>query len=318
VTWGDLAVRGAGLATHLLDERALAEIEAAAEPAALAAALARAGWGGSAGGDPTAVELGVRLRAGADLQVLARWAGARARALAVLLEDEDRRTLRALVRGLAAATPVTERVAAATPTPTLPLAEIGALAELPTPAALAARLDQLGHPYAADVDAGGPPPADLFAVERALAHRFAARARGRRSHPALATHVSQVIDGDNATAALLLAARGEGVDVDACFLDGGRRLGRADFTAAAGATPERAAALLATRFAGTPLAAALDAPAAGAIEDAVLDWQLASQRRLRREDPIGPAPVILLFLRRRREGRRLRRAAWRLALGGVP
>jgi len=52
MNWGDLAVRADGLATHLLDEPALAEVEAATDAAALAAALGRAGWGPTAGAGP--------------------------------------------------------------------------------------------------------------------------------------------------------------------------------------------------------------------------------------------------------------------------
>ncbi len=316
MNWGDLAVRADGLATHLVDELALAEVASTPDAAALAAVLGRAGWGPTAGAGPEAIELGARRRLAADLHILARWTGERGEALAVLLEDEDRLGLRALVRGLAASAPVTARIAAVTPTPRLTEKLVRTLAEAPTLAAMATELERSGHPYAEALTAADGAPPDLFAVELALARRFADRARAgaRRAEP-LAAYVAQVIDTDNAEAAPLLAARGDGIDPATCFVDGGRHLDRKRFEAAASGGVD-AARLLDGSFAGTPLAAALRAPAAAALEHAALDWQIATQRRLRRLDPTGPAAIVLLVLRRRREVRRVRHAAWRIALGG--
>jgi len=87
------------------------------------------------------------------------------------------------------------------------------------------------------------------------------------------------------------------------------------FLAAAAGPLELTRELLARAFAGTPVARAFGA-GASALEDAALAWQLATQARLRRTDPLGLAAVLHLVLRRRDEVRRLRHAAWRLALGG--
>ncbi|HSN27044.1 MAG TPA: hypothetical protein VLT45_12180, partial [Kofleriaceae bacterium] len=79
---------------------------------------------------------------------------------------------------------------------------------------------------------------------------------------------------------------------------------------------DEARARLAEALADTPLAAALFDAAPGALADATLRWQLATQAKLRRLEPLSLAPAIHVILRRRDEARRLRHAAWRTALGG--
>jgi vacuolar-type H+-ATPase subunit C/Vma6 len=280
VTWVDVAARARGLGTH-----ALAAEEAAA----------------------------VR-RAGEELAILVRWADDRAGALAVFVDDEDRRSLRALLRGLAAAVPADRRLAAATPTPGLSAPALRELAEAASPAGFAQALARRRHPFAAALAAPlARTPLDLVEVELALARRFAERARRARGGRGLAIHVAQVIDVDHLEAALLLAERGRELDAARAFSPGGARLGRDAFLAAARAEP-----VLARRaLAGTPLAAAVHAPAPDAIEEAALAWHLATQRRLARIEPEGLAPVLALLLRRRQEIRAIRRAAWQLALGGA-
>lgn len=245
---------------------------------------------------------------GDELAILARWADDRAGALAVIFDDEDRATLRALVRGLAAGAPIDDRVAAAAPTPSLPASILRTLARAPTTAVLAEELARHEHwaaPALASADG------DLFAFEQRVAHAFAARARrGAAGELAIATHVRQVIDVENAGAAWLLAARGRSLDPGACFVAGGARISRDVFTAASrGATTELTRAL-----AGTPLASALER---GALEDAALAWHLDTQTRLRRLEPTGLAPVLELVLSRRRDRRAQRRGHWRAILGGA-
>ena len=263
----------------------------------------------------TWVDVAVRARGmashaavGDELAILARWADDRAGALAVIFDDEDRASLRALVRGVVAGAPVEDRLAAAAPTPTLPAAVLRSLARAPTPAALAEELARRAH-WAAPVVAASE--RDLFRVEQDLARAFAARARaGARREPTLARHVAQVIDAENAGAAWLLAARGREVDPAGCFLEGGARVSRDVFVAACGGrTTELTRAL-----ADTPLARALDG---GGLEDAALAWHLDTQARERRRDPAGLAAVLLLVLSRRRDRRIARRTRWRTVLGGA-
>jgi len=316
-----VAARARGLTNQLLTPELLAEIDLARDAPGLAAALDRAGLPPEPAAD--AIDGVVERRIAHDLATLAHWSGA----LAPLELDEDRRSLRIVVRSLAAGLPASRRVAGAIATGTLPAPVLAALAAAPDLAGLVDVLARRGHPFAS-VLAGAP--LDPLAIEIALARRFAELARSRDR--AMRTYISQVIDAENASAALLLVLRGDGVP--GAFVPGGRVLDRETFAAAIGkpvdgsALARSAAAgapaidaargVLTAAFARTPLAAALFAPAPGALEDAALAWQLATQTRLRRTEPLGLAPAIQLVLRRRDEARRLRRAGWRLAMAGAP
>lgn len=325
MTWVDLVARARGRSTHLAADAALAAIDRAADRGALLGALAQAGWVIAPAADAVAaaraLDEAATARATAELAVLTRWAAARTAALAVIVADEDRRTLRGIVRGLVAAAAPAARLRGAVPTPDLPAAALPGLAAAATGPALAAALTRLTHPAAAALaSALTHRPLEPMAVEHALAAWFAARATaGARAagDRALAEHVAQAIDAENAAAALALATRGRGLTADAAFLVGGHRVDRATFVAAAGAAPAACATPLAAALAGTPLANAMDAGAPDAIERATLAWQLATQARWRRVEPLGLAPVLWLWLRMRREHAQVRAAAWRLALGGA-
>ncbi len=239
---------------------------------------------------------------------------------ALLADEEDRRTLRSVIRGVAASMPSAARLTAAVPTTTLPERTLTALGAATSAAEVASVLTDAAHPAAAAL---APlltaTPLDLLAIELALTGWFAGRARRHHPDHALAIHVRQLIDVGNASAALLLAIRGRELDAAAHFVDGGARLDRARFLAAAASPALTAAAALAPAFAGTALAAALGPDSLTtpeALEKAALQWHLATQTALRREEPLGLAPLLWLILRRRLEGRRLRRAAWRLAMAG--
>jgi hypothetical protein len=297
-----IAARARGLTTEVLTADLLAAIELARDPPGLASALEKARL--PADPAPDAVDALTRARTSRDLAILARWSGA----LAPLELDEDRRSLRLVIRGLAAAAPAGRRLLGTIATASLPSPVLAALAAAPDLAGITDVLARRGHPFAAVL---ADQPLDTLALELALARRFAELARPR-DH-AMRIHVTQVIDAENVEAALLIAARGAGVP-DA-FVRGGRELGRDAFEAAVRQPIDAARETLAAALATTPLADALYAPAPGALEDAALGWQLATQRGLRRLQPLGLAPAIHLVLRRRDEARRLRRAAWKLALG---
>ncbi|HEY0993402.1 MAG TPA: hypothetical protein VGD80_40395, partial [Kofleriaceae bacterium] len=85
-------------------------------------------------------------------------------------------------------------------------------------------------------------------------------------------------------------------------------------TGAVAGSLDTARTRLAVALSGTPLAAALFQPTVAALEDAALVWQLQTQARLRRIEPLGLAPAIDTVLRRRDEARHVRRAAWRVAM----
>ncbi|MBL8621527.1 MAG: hypothetical protein JNK64_09495 [Myxococcales bacterium] len=325
MTWVDLVARARGRSTHLAADEALAAIDRAGDRGALLAALAHAGWVIAPSADALAaaraLDEAATARATAELAVLTRWAAARTAALAVIVADEDRGALRGLVRGLVAGTAPTARLRGAVATPDLSATALRELAEAATGPALAAALTRLAHPAATALAPSlTHQPLEPMAVEQALAAWFAERARaGARAagDRALAEHVAQAIDAENAAAALALATRGRGLAADAAFLVGGRRVDRATFGAAAAAAPAACATTLAAALAGTPLAAAVGAGTPDAIERATLAWQLATQARWRRVEPLGLGPVLWLWLRLRREHAQVRLAAWRLALGGA-
>lgn len=309
-----LATRARGLATGLLDGAAIAAIESAASPGELAAALARAGYGPADRLDSAdAIDRACAERASLDFEVLVRWAGDSA-ALAVAVGEQDRRNLRALVRGLVARATAERRRAAVVATPSMPAALVDELVAAMSAREIGRRLARAGHPLAAAIAGAAAEPVDLLELEIALAQAHAARLRAARASRAVAVEVAQIIDADNLGAAVALGAAPPGVDLDGgrCYIDGGARLDRGRYLAAIGGDRQG----LARAFAGTPLAAAVDAAAPGALEDAALAWQLATQGALRRRRPLGAAPVLWLFARRRADHRLINRAAWRLALGG--
>lgn len=310
---GPVAARARGLTTTVIAGDALAAIDAAADGPALARALACAGLALPAGtAEADAVDRAARDRTAGDLAVLARWTGA----LDAIALDEDRRSLRAIVRGLAAGASAARRLAGTVPTARLPAPVLATLAAATGLADAAALLDRRRHPLAAALHAPRP-PVDPLEIELALARRFAEHASVRRARdPALRAYLAQLIDAENTGAALLLASRGGDLDPARAFVPGGRRIDRATFLAAAAGPLDAACAALAGALAGTPLASAVFAPGPAAVEDAALAWQLATQARLRRTEPLGLAPAVYLVLRRRDEARHLRRAAWRIALGG--
>jgi hypothetical protein len=317
--------RARGLASRLLDRDELAAARRAGDLAAVAQLVARRGFP-LAAGHPTPATLEAAVRAGvaAELRVLGRWLDRRRRlALAVVFADEDRRSVRRVVRGLLAGLPAAERAAGALPTPSLPVGALAELARQPSVRAVATLLTVWGNPFGRALAAvlGGTAP-DLLRLELALdgvVAGIAARA-ARRGGLAVRRLVALAADGSNAAVALLLAGGAE-VPPDDCFRLGGRRLSRERFLAAAGAgSPRRAAALLAPALVGGAVGAALASGevSGGALERALLADQLAEQRLLARTLPGSGAPTLCWLLALQQEARELRAAVWEAALGAEP
>jgi vacuolar-type H+-ATPase subunit C/Vma6 len=305
-----IAARARGLTTTIASADVLASIDRAGDAGELAAALARAELRVAGPLNADAIDRAASSRIARDLAALGRWSDA----IAPLELDEDRRSLRALVRGLTSGAPTTSRLRAAIPTARLPAPALAALAALPTVEELTRALARLPHPLASALDRARS-PVDPLDIELQLMRRFVELAHSRDG--ALRTYLAQLIDAENAGAALLLAARGAGIDVDRAFVAGGSRISRDLFAAASADSIDAARARLAVALARTPLAAALFQPAPAALEDAALAWQLQTQARLRRTEPLGLAAAIHAVLLRRNEARHLRRAAWRVAMGAA-
>ncbi len=305
-----IAARGRGLATTVIPPGLLAEIDVARDGDALARALSRAGVIAPVERcDPETLDRIARDRVASDLAILGRWTAE----LDALVLDEDRRSVRAIVRGIAAGVSTERRLAATIPTPRLSARSLAMLAAAPDLGELVELLVYVQHPYATPV-AAHQAPGHTLELEVALARCCFGLARTRDR--ALHRYLAQAIDGENTASALLLAARGGELERAPLFISGGELVDRDAFLAAAAGPLDVARDRLGAALAGTPLSRALYAPAAAAVEDALLAWQLATQARLRLHMPLGLAPALHAVLLRRDEARHLRRAAWRLRLGG--
>jgi vacuolar-type H+-ATPase subunit C/Vma6 len=315
-----VGARARGLGMRLFGR---AELEDLAGPdlEGLARALARSARLEPIGTPVTvaAVESAVRRTAANHLHTLARWSGADP-VLEVFYAEEDRRSLRALVRGALEGAPSEARTFGLVPTPALPEGVLGALSREPTPGKVAAHLFVLGHPEGRrllDATAGAHPV--LLDLELALLRGLVWRTRrGARAGDAnLVSYTRELVDVCNAQMALLLATGPRDVPVETCFVDGGRWLALDAFVRAAeGATIGEVAARLSRALADTPLAPALHNVAnAAALETAALRLALDRQRHAARLDPLGSAPLVRFLLRLRAQGMDLLRLAWGASLG---
>ncbi len=321
MSWEAAAARARGLASRLLAPAVLAELERSGELEPVRRAVAGRGFPLATPADAAAIEEAVRLGAGAELRVLSRWLDAAQReALQPWFAAEDRRSLRRILRGLAAGVPPAGRASGTLPTPTLPARALDELARRSNPAAVAALLCLWGNPFgaalAAETAAGEPRLLRLeLALDRALAAQL--RTASRAADRSLRRLAVRWIDGLDAAIALLLAGGERELPPEECFLAGGKVLDRESFLAAAAAPGTAAAArLLAPRFGGA-VGRALRRPesAAAWLEAALLVDALAEQRALARRLPLSAAPVAWYLLALTHEAAVLRRAAWRATLG---
>ena len=315
-----VGARARGLGGRLLRRGELEEL-AGLDLDALARALVRDGRLEAIGTPvtPAAIESAARRTAAAHLRVLERWAGA-GPTLEVLWAEEERRSLRALLRGALEGAPSEARVAGLVPTPLLPEGALVALSREPTPAKVAAHLVILSHPEAArvrDATAGEHPV--LLDLELALVRGMTERLRraARSGDANLREHAASLVDVANAEMALMLTSGPRDVPPKACFVDGGRWLARAAFERAAAAeTAGECAARLSKALADTPIAPALGGTAdPAALEVAALRVALERQRSAARLDPLGSATLLRFLLRVRAQGMDLVRLAWGASLG---
>ena len=323
--WEDLVSRSRGLAAHLLPPARLATLAAAPDLGVLAQGLREAGFEVDEG-LPAAelLERSVRRAAARQLEILQRWAGPRTAVLAVVFDDEDRRSLRAIVRGAVQGSRAEQRLAGLVPTPSLPERALLELARQPTVAALAALLGAWRHPFAAALraEASSPHP-ELLRIEAALARAGTERAwrAARRGSRGLAAWVRESVDLENVLTAVMLAGPDRSVTPRDLFLSSGERVTIERFErAVATGDPAGAARSLAPAFAGTPLAAVLrdaaDDPAD--LERALLEARIAQLRARGRVRPLDPTVVLLWSLRLRAQVMDVCRIIWGVALGAPP
>lgn len=268
------------------------------------------------------IEHAVRQTAARHLALLAKWEGAKP-ALTVFYAAQDRRALRAMLRGAIQGAPSDARLAGLLPTPQLPERALVLLAHQPSPGKIASHLVVLRHPYAQRLSpvcaAAHPALLDLeLALVRAFADSIGAAARAGDAN--LVAFARERVDVCNMQMALLFAAGPFGardVDGGTCFVEGGRWLTRRDFAlVCAEETRAGAAARLARALAGSPLSSlGPSASDPARLEHTALVGALARQRAAARLDPVGSAPLLVFLLRLEAQSLDLLRVAWGAALG---
>ncbi len=321
--WDDVNARARGLGTRLFTRGQLESLSRAADAAALTEGFRRLGLpvpGERDSAPPAELELAVRRWAAAALRTLARWAGPRVAALAVIYEEEDRKSLRAILRGAIRGAAADARLSGLMPTPALPERALEELARQPTPAAVAALLSAWRHPYGTVLgtaaSAGQP---DAFAIDVALDRAFAVRAvaAAHRAGGELLAYVRETVDLRNAVTALVLAVAGRDVVPKDVFLPGGERITITVFEeTAALREPGAARVRLARGFAPTALAEPFRNVARDLadLEEELLRIRVRELARRTRRSPLGPGPVLWFALRLRAQVVDLQRIIWGVAL----
>ena len=319
---GDINTRARGLRTHLLPASDLERLARATSLLALQRELSGLGYVRSdAPATAMSLEKAVRRHAADQMGILDRWCmDDRRAALAVILEDEDRRSIQTILRGAQQGTATEVRMAGLIPTTSLPERALLTLAGQPTPTDVIRMLALWHHPLGVPLvaAASGPHPS-LFEIEVELQRAFARRAsaRAHQGGSQLVEYVEQVIDVMNTWSALLHFVERDPAIVDMTFVEGGRWLTRDVFhKLMALETRPQVEKRLAWELRQSPLASAFR----GEIEDlaqlegtmlrAQIDWQ----NRAVRVDPSGAAPIIGFAIELRAEVVNLRRIIWGVAL----
>jgi len=312
--WGDLVARSRGLSTRLLGAEAWPGLVAARDLDALKTTMRVDG-----GTDAQSVERAIREVGASRLTLLRGWAGTRARVLVVLFEDEDRRTIRALLRGAVANVPASLRLTGLVPTPSLPAALLRQLAEQPNAAGVASLLAARDNAYGRAVleESLGELP-HLLALEARLDATFATRATeaARDGDRDLRAFVRLLVDVQNCWSAIIVHGEQDAAVAMSLFISGGERVGRRRFERAfAASSRSDAADILAPAFGRATLGVALrDHAPPASLDGAALTTALGWARQAARRAPLGTAPIIWYVLRQRAELRAAQQLTWGLAL----
>ena len=319
-----LVARAKGLASRLVPRQTLETLATVEKLDAFVQSLSRLGSAVEPideSADVFAVERAIGRTASRHLWTLYRWQERTPGVLDVSAAHQERRSLRALLRGAAAGAPPEARVRGLLPTPLLPSRALTELARQPSPSAVVQQLFLLGHPDASRLlPLVQTSHVDLLAIDKALLAAFAdcARRVAVRADETLREFVLMLIDAGNAENALLVA--GEPVDVDrsTLFVHGGRWLSVDTFLAVTRAASfQQAVTMLTAAMVHSPLAlsvpfAATDlADVDRAFVVTILKW-LARASRL---DPLSTAPLLRLLMLVEAQSRDLRSLAWGAALG---
>lgn len=323
--WDDVIARVRGLEGHFLDDDTLRARQAAPGLEALATALRADGIITTELPPPIAaadVELAIRRWATAMLRIVGRWAGPRSAALPYLFDEEDRRSVRAMLRGALQRAPAALRLAGLIPTPALPERSLEVLSRATTAADVATHLAVWGHPFAAELaraTAGAEPDPYLLEtiIDRCVSRQALAGA-DRADDRDLRRYVTDTIDLQNAVTALALARDGEDSVPRDLFLAGGRAVTIGPFEEAI-ATGAAATAMRRLRplLADVPCAECLAEPP-HEVEWHLLRCRIRTLSRAALMRPLGPIAVIRFGLLLRWQVTELQRATWTAALGAPP
>lgn len=322
--WGPLNARSRGLGASLLPRSVLRDAAGADSPGALAGRLSRAGYPPDRGDLPSTAEgmdRAVGRVHGWRLAVLHRWAGDLRERLPVVFEAEDRRSVRALLRGIREGASPERRLRGLVPTPGLPRPALERMAEARSPEGLSELLRDEGHPMAdalADAVSPTPSPTDLYRAELELDRTFARRAAGAASgERKLREFAARIVDRSNAWTLLLAdAAEGE-PGPDELHLPGGEAFPQERFTDIYRVEDREERRQLVAEELGGRAGELLSDPTVSParLADRLLDADIRRIRNRARRAPLGPWPFLHLVLRSRAEARDLRNLVWSSAMG---
>jgi vacuolar-type H+-ATPase subunit C/Vma6 len=235
----------------------------------------------------------------------------------VIFEDEDRRSLRAILRGALQQQGPDARLRGLVPTPTLPERALAEAATAPTPGAVATLLTIWNHPFAAGlrVPASAAAP-DPLALDLALDHAWATRAVRGAAHGGaeLARFVGDTIDLMNAATVVARTGMAPARAPD-LYLTGGHRITRMAFIALLARDRTAALQALGDLFENTPYGPVLHRAGPRGLEDALLVARLEVERRAALRAPLSIGPALWYALELRSESLTLSRIIWGLALG---
>jgi V/A-type H+-transporting ATPase subunit C len=310
-----LVARAKGLSTRLLSRETLDALAEAGDLDAFVRGLARLTPQVDArreSADVFAIERVVGRMADRHLHTLLRWQERTPGVLDVFAARQDRRSLRALLRGAAQGAPSASRLDGLLPTPALSQRTLTRLAHQPSPADVVRQLVVLRHP---DADRLLPlvqaAHADLLAVDVVLLVGCAERATQAAvdTDDTARDFVRTLIDFGNAQNALLLAADPQDIDPAQMFVPGGRWISLKAFTAVASRKG---------RFAGPfPFVSSLPAVQGDAVhfDRLFVAAMLDRLTRAARADPLSTAPLLRVLLLIEAQVRDLRALAWGTMLG---
>lgn len=321
--WDALVTRAAGLATHLLPAELLDELSRIEDLAALAARLAHLGIEAAHEGDGLAacLEHGARRWAGSRLRQLAAWCRSAPEPISIFLRDEDRRSLRRLVRGAISGAPPATRLAGLIPTEALPERVLVELARRTSLTEIATLLVAWGNPFGVALHSlGAAPRPEPLAVEIALDRCWGERGLedASRVKGAFLWHVEESIDLANVRTLIVMNSQREQRGKTGFFLAGGHWLDEKAYSELATLAEQSILiSALKRRLAGSVFFPALSVleTKRGDFEQAVLEERIREISKQALSDPLSGAPLLRFLLRLRAQVVELSRIVWERALG---